>query len=247
MQTITKISNNIKTAWGLVLDAIFPTFCLACKTEGRGWCCDLCWLKLKFIRALRCPDCGQASSLGKFCANCEVKHSLTGLWVSQNYGDPIIRALIRGLKYDGVKDVAPRLADVLVITMQIFGLPPVWHPTPRFEWELQPVPLSAQRERARGFNQAKLLSALLTQQINLPVVDYLRRKKFNKAQVDLPEAKRAQNVKGAFALKPNANVTGKTIILLDDVYTSGATMEECAKVLKTAGAREVWGLVIAKG
>ena len=65
--------------------------------------------------------------------------------------------------------------------------------------------------------------------------------------MDLPEAKRAQNVKGAFALKPNANVTGKTIILLDDVYTSGATMEECAKVLKTAGAREVWGLVIAKG
>lgn len=167
--------------------------------------------------------------------------------MSQNYGDPIIRALIRGLKYDGVKDVAPRLTDVLVITMQIFSLPPAWHPTPRWQWELQPVPLNARRERARGFNQATLLGSLLVQQINLPVADYLHRKTFHKPQVDLPEDKRAQNVKNAFTLKPDSNVGGKTIILLDDVYTSGSTMEECARVLKQGGAREVWGLVIAKG
>ncbi len=243
----TKINQTLKTARQLILDAVFPTFCLACQKEGRGWCCDKCWLNITFNKNLHCPACGSGEILGKFCVTCQKNYTLTGLWVAQNYSQPTIRALIYGLKYKGITEVTPRLADLLTITLKIFSLPPAWHPTPRAEWTLCPIPLTSKRERERGFNQARLLTKLVAEQNNLPWTDFLTRTKFKKPQVDLPESKRLQNVAGSFKLKSQTQVKDQIIILVDDVYTSGATMNECAKVLKTAGAKEVWGLVVAKG
>ncbi|MFH1866822.1 MAG: ComF family protein [Patescibacteria group bacterium] len=245
--TTKELHARLTRLWNIFLDALFPCFCLACKQDGRGWCCDKCWLDLTFSRSLYCPDCAKPSILGKFCDTCQSGHFLTGLWVSQPYSQPTVRAIIHGLKYQGITEVAPRLADILTITLQTFALPPAWHPTPRWEWILTPVPLTAKRQRIRGFNQAELIAKLVSKQVNLPLDYYLRRTTFRKAQVDLKNNQRRDNVVGAFKLKPEAELSGKTIILVDDVYTSGSTMEECAKILKTAGTHEVWGLVVAKG
>ncbi|MFA4936813.1 MAG: ComF family protein [Patescibacteria group bacterium] len=247
MLTNTKTYQTIKTGWQFILDAIFPTFCLACDQEGRGWCCDKCWLNISFNRSLFCPACDQQQILGKFCDNCKKDQSLTGLWTAQNYSQPTIRALIHGLKYKGITEIAPRLADLLTITLKIFSLPPAWHPTPRQQWILCPVPLTGRRERERGFNQAELLTQLVVEQNNLLGKNLLIRTKFKKPQVDLPTSERHQNVENAFTISKDASIKDQTIILVDDVYTSGSTMEACAKVLKLSGAREIWGLVVAKG
>ncbi len=247
MLTKIKIIHILKTTWKTILDAVFPTVCLSCKQENKGWCCDVCWAKLNFHRTLHCPVCGQVDTLGRFCPNCQANSSLAGLWHSQNYADPTVRSLIHGLKYNGIKEVAGQLADILTITLKIFSLPPAWHPVAKQNWLLTPVPLFRRRERERGFNQAAVLASLLSVNTGLTYTELLWRTKFKTPQVDLPHEQRPQNVKNVFKIKPGAKILNQTIILVDDVYTTGATMNECAKILKEAGALEVWGLVVAKG
>lgn len=125
-------------------------------------------------------------------------------------------------------------------------------PLPLFEAAaslLVPVPLAPKRLKERGFNQALLLAAALGKTLSLPVdTNTLLRVKETKSQVECETPKeRQENISGAFALRENSNLKGKTILLVDDVYTSGATMNECARLLRKGGAREIWGVAVAKG
>ena len=105
-----------------------------------------------------------------------------------------------------------------------------------------PVPLHRRRRRARGFNQA----ADLAQHLGLPVVEALRRRRATQSQTDLPAAKRHANVRGAFAIRRGVDVAGLRIVLVDDVSTTGATLESCARVLREAGALDVSALTAAR-
>ena len=107
---------------------------------------------------------------------------------------------------------------------------------------LVPVPLHRRRRRARGFNQA----ADLAQHLELPVVSVLSRRRATPSQTDLPAARRHANVRQAFALTRTADVRGLCIVLVDDVSTTGATLEACARVLVDAGAREVRAVTAAR-
>jgi len=110
-----------------------------------------------------------------------------------------------------------------------------------------PVPLHRSRLRQRGFNQAVLLGKVLSQQLSLPLLpDTLFRTRQTEPQISLSAADRRLNVKGAFKVKSPANVVGKRILLLDDVMTTGSTMDECAKELKKAGAVVVIAATIAR-
>ena len=110
-----------------------------------------------------------------------------------------------------------------------------------------PIPLHITRQRQRGFNQSEVLAAIVAKYLELPLVKALKRIKKTKPQIDLPQELRAQNIKGAFLVEERVHaLKGKSVILVDDVYTTGATMKEAAKILKRAGAKEVTGLVIAK-
>ena len=128
-----------------------------------------------------------------------------------------------------------------------FNLPPAWHAVARENWRLIPVPLAKRREKERGFNQAELLATSLSEITSLPILKALIRTRNTKAQSTLVHEVRAQNMAKAFALAPEVDVKGLGIILVDDVYTTGATLEECARTLIQAGATEVWGLVVARG
>lgn len=114
---------------------------------------------------------------------------------------------------------------------------------------LVPVPLAPKRFNERGFNQALLLAAALGKILAIPVdTNTLLRIKETKPQVECETSQeRQKNVLGAFALRESGDLKGKTILLVDDIYTSGATMNECARLLKRAGARTVWGVAVAKG
>jgi ComF family protein len=105
-----------------------------------------------------------------------------------------------------------------------------------------PVPLHRSRKRARGFNQA----ADIARYLPIPSVHVLKRVRSTVSQTDLPAAKRHANVRNAFALRRGQDVTGLVVVLVDDVSTTGATLESCARVLKEAGAREIRALTVAR-
>lgn len=111
------------------------------------------------------------------------------------------------------------------------------------------VPLAPQRLKQRGFNQALLLAEALGKLLSISVdANTLVRTRETKPQVECETPKeRQENIAGAFAVRENTNLKGKTILLVDDVYTSGATMNECARVLRRAGAHTVWGVAVARG
>ncbi len=229
-----------------ILDALFPRRCFGCGTTG-SYCCAVCFGTLEFKRLLACPGCGEQNSLGEFCSKC-TDGNLNGLWYAQNYGHPLIKQTIKACKYDSLTELITPLGDLLVGTLRAFSLPPAWHSVARDQWQLTPVPLAASKQRLRGFNQAELLARYTSEQCNLPISLALIRTRATKKQSEFKkDTQRLNNVQGAFALSPNQDAHDQIYILVDDVYTSGATMQECAHVLKNAGAREVWGLVVAKG
>lgn len=107
---------------------------------------------------------------------------------------------------------------------------------------LVPVPLHPQREKMRGFNQARLLA----EQLGLPA-EMLKRIKNKHPQAELPREDRLKNLKNSFKISGKFDLSNKKIVLVDDVCSTGATLNECAKVLRQAGAKEIWGLVLARG
>jgi ComF family protein len=110
-----------------------------------------------------------------------------------------------------------------------------------------PVPLHTRRLRERGFNQALLLAQGISERFAIPLVfDSLERTKFTRPQVELVGRDRMKNVSGAFALRYPHVVHGKRVLLIDDVFTTGATMNECSRVLKLAGAQSVTALTLAR-
>lgn len=185
--------------------------------------------------------------MGRFCDNCADGKNLDGLWASHYYSEPIIRAMIHGLKYTGITELARPLADLLTITLKIHSLPPAWHQIPKADWLITSVPLTNKRKRHRGFNQAELIAKGVAATGGLNFLETLTRIHFKKPQVELSNTHRLSNVQGAFALKNNIEIKDKALILVDDVYTTGSTMNDCARVLKQAGVKEVWGLTVARG
>jgi ComF family protein len=105
-----------------------------------------------------------------------------------------------------------------------------------------PVPLHSQRELERGFNQASEIA----RHLGIPVLPAIRRIRATPSQTDLPAARRHANVRGAFALRRGIDVSGQSLVLVDDVSTTGATLEACARVLKEAGAADVRAITAAR-
>ncbi|MBI2012290.1 ComF family protein, partial [Candidatus Daviesbacteria bacterium] len=177
---------------------------------------------------------------------CIRRYGLDGLWSLGIYQDPLKRA-IQKIKYRWIKELAGDLVDILI---------EYWARNPPIlldqikksqgkDWVITSIPLHWSRKNWRGFNQAELLAKLLAKKLGLKYQELLKRKINTKTQVGLDSYSRRKNIKGAFSLtKPytlNAN-----ILLIDDVWTTGATLKECAKVLKRARAKSVWALTLAR-
>jgi len=170
------------------------------------------------------------------CASCAAAPStLDGIFAATIFTHPI-REAIHEFKYEGVRDLAAPLADWLVAAWQRYGL----------EADLiVPVPLHLKREAERGYNQSALLAHALARAVGARVAPAeLVRTVHTRPQVGLTAEERRQNIAGAFHC--TSAVTGQRIVLLDDVCTTGATLEACAKALREAGACGVWGLTLAR-
>lgn len=221
----------------LALDLLFPRWCIGCGREG-DYICDTCRRDLPLLLPPVCPVCGRPQSQGSVCRDCrEMPMTIDGIR-SPFIFDGVIRRAIHELKYRNLRGLAPLMAGLLYDYL-------VENPLPADI--LVPVPLHRKRQRDRGYNQSALLAKELGRRSGLPVtVNGLVRHRYAVPQArSAGLSERHKNVAGAFTC-PDERFQGKRVLLVDDVSTSGATLNACAGALKTAGAAQVWGLVMAR-
>ncbi len=173
-----------------------------------------------------------------------VARELDDLYFAVPYQNFLIKNLIQKFKYEPfVKELAKPLAFLIITHFQLLEKFPDFS-----EFILIPIPLSKRRLKWRGFNQAQELGKELAEFLNLPLsTNCLIKTKETIPQIELDDKTRRESVKEAFLVKNTDSIKEKEILLIDDVYTTGSTMTECARVLKTAGAKKIIGVTIARG
>jgi ComF family protein len=219
------------------LDLFYPKSCVGCGAS-QTWLCENCQKKIVFVKSATCPFCGRLTEKGEFCKKCRPKTFLNGVVAAAYLEEGPLKEAIHAFKYDFVQDLVPLLGKIMV--QGVRGRLP--HPAPL----LIPVPLHKKRRIWRGFNQAEILAAVLSREFNLPLLSQnLLRIRHTRPQIELSGLQRRQNVKDAFFYQ-GPSLRGEVVVLVDDVVTTCSTLNECAKALRQAGAKQVWGLVLAK-
>ena len=221
----------------VILDLFFPPRCASCGRVGE-WFCTACAARVQPLMPPLCAHCSLPISSGNLCERCRQEpSSLEGIRAAVRYVEPLRAAILR-LKFSGWQAVAEPLSDYLW---------QVWRREPLPVDILVPVPSDKARLRARGYNQSALLARGLAKRIGKPVwEDALERTRSTARQVELTSAQRWQNVNGAFRCRSGVMVRGQSVLLVDDICTTGATLEACAATLRAAGARAVWGIALAR-
>lgn len=225
-----------------ILDILFPVQCVGCSKEGE-WLCQDCFGLIKLNKESHCPICGKCFYLGKTCLECRRKRKtkLTGLIAASSYDDKILKEVIHSFKFGFVKDLASPLSKLLIRRLEDlkFNLS-------KSSFILTFVPLHKHRLRWRGFNQAEILAQSLASYYGIDLVGVLSRRRSTIPQSLVKnKEKRRKNIKNVFYCQNRELVRGKKVIIVDDVCTTASTLKECARVLSRAGAKEVWGLVLA--
>jgi len=235
----------LRTAVDAVLSVVLAPSCAGCDQlldhPTRGPVCDSCWTSIRPLTPPLCDRCGDPLPAWRsisiplaLCPRCRRAGRLVDRARAIGPYDGALRAIVHALKYEGRRSLARALAAL----MRHRG-DDVLHGADC----VVPVPLHRSRRRERGFNQA----ADLAIHLDLPVVSALRRVRATPTQTGLPAAQRHRNMRDAFAVtRAGRALHGATVVLVDDVSTTGATLEACARVLKEAGAREVRALTAAR-
>ncbi len=230
-----------------LLDLLFPPFCPCCEAplgEGRqDPLCGPCWRGILPITPPWCPACGFPYPVGAEAFLCERCHRRPPPYASARaaayYREPL-RTAIHALKYRGKMALARPLGQFMAEA----GLK---HLDLETVDGLVPVPLHPERLTERGFNQATLLAREVGRRWSIPVlVRLLARVVPTQPQSNLSEAERRRNVRGAFALRQPARVSGRHLLLIDDILTTGATVAECARALRAGGAASVGVFTLAR-
>jgi ComF family protein len=199
-----------------LLDLVFPPRCEVCRGSGPEPLCAACLAQIKFMK----PQLGV--------------HAATVY-------DGVVRDALHRLKFQNRRKLAEALGVVLVQYLaQVESLK-----ITELDW-LVPVPLHPKRARERGFNQVELLARVIGRYYELPVRNALARIRNTHAQFALPREARSVNVRGAFQAVDRSALAGRRVLLLDDIFTTGATAAECARTLLAAGAKRVEVLALSR-
>ena len=231
-----------------IADVIFPPRCLTCgvimDSHGPLPFCPPCSAGIRFIRSPLCPSCGIpfASPEGEdhLCGECLVTERPYAVARAVGYYEETLLTAIHLFKYRGRTGIGEVLGKIMadfaggIWDMNVFSL-------------ILPVPLHRKRLRERGFNQAVILARELSKKFSIPL-DFtaLRRKVPTAPQVGLGREERSANVRGAFAVRKPERIADRRILLVDDVFTTGSTLAECAGVLMRAKAEAVAVLTLAR-
>jgi ComF family protein len=249
MQSFGAFTNSVKGWLNAGLGLIYPEVCQLCggarATPAEGYVCDACRAKVRFIQPPFCERCGrpyEGDITNQFeCANCrEMEWHFQSARSAVLARDPVLEVIHR-YKYQRALWFEPFLADLLI---RAAG-PVLGGPEPDM---IVPVPLHSTKEREREFNQAERLAKRLGAATQIPVNKRLMRRVVpTRTQTQLSRQERLVNVRKAFALRDGQRLNGERIVLVDDVFTTGATTGACAKVLMAAGAGEVCVWTVARG
>ncbi len=226
-------------------ELFFPLQCAGCgKAIESEWFCAACESSFIKIEHPRCRICSHpfegAIEQTFVCTNCRGRafHFDCAVATVRSRGVP--RELVHRLKYSGEQWLRLPLADFLEdgllderLDVRIDGI--------------VPVPLHPRRQREREFNQAALLAGELSKRRKIPVFHALSRVRYTTTQTHFDRRRRMQNLRDAFNLRQNVSVQGKNLLLVDDVLTTGSTLDECSRVLLAAGANSVRALTVARG
>ncbi|GAC1386319.1 MAG: ComF family protein [Ktedonobacteraceae bacterium] len=235
-----RMLRNVQDVVQQSLDMLFPPRCAGCKKAGTILC-TACLTAIVPMKLPLCVHCGTSLAPSGMCQQCQYHRvKLSGLRAVSSYQEPL-RTCIHALKYDGNVRLAMPLGFLLAQAYRYYAL--------RVD-AMMAVPLHSERQQARGYNHAYLLAEVCAKQVQVPLYDNIVvRHRATPAQVGLSASERHQNVMGAFCCTSqfaNGALHGRSILLIDDVYTTGATLEACATPLFAAGAKAVWGLVLAR-
>jgi ComF family protein len=267
MPKLNKIKNHVNLWRDFLLDLLFPTECLGCGKEN-VLLCKKCFRNIKINHENYCLNCKSKNNLGNFCKNCQDTFHLNGVWIAGNYKDKLLAKIIKTYKYKFSKNLNIHLGNFMSLYLKNIinknrlsqnnlnsfvkwkDLNKIKN-TPEILLDFSntliiPVPLHQKRLNWRGFNQSELLTQVICKNFNLNTSNNLKRTKYTKPQAKLNKTQRENSLRNSFVWDGN-NLNKKNIILIDDVATTGSTLNECAKTLKQNGANEVWGLVIANG
>lgn len=208
-----------------ILDILFPSFCATCGKEG-SFLCSACAAKIVIKRVpAKIPGAPKVKTI----------------YAAAEYREPPVTELITRLKYKGAKEIGEILAGLIISHLDLVQF------EKKNEHIIVPVPLHKKRLAKRGFNQSELIARKIAECLNMPVTaSALKRIKNTAPQTEVAQKeKRRENVKNAFACARPETVKDKKVILVDDVATTGATLNECARALRQAGARSVIAFLAA--
>lgn len=245
---MTELREGIKRIGNDLVDAIFPPACPICakprpfKNGVRLDACERCMEKLEYISEPTCLKCGKAldDSNRELCYDCKSdSHSYNQAAAVYKYSDSIKKS-IYNFKYHNKREYATFYAKEM--KMNCGDIIAKWNPD-----VLIPVPIHASKLRIRGFNQAELIAEALGKATGIPVdTQSLERKVKTVPMKELDNVQRRKNLENAFKVAQNI-VKYKKVLIVDDIYTTGATLDACATILKSAGVAEVYGLSLCIG
>jgi ComF family protein len=229
IHTIRKFSAEISNGAGFILNLLFPEKCAGCGKNNETLCRE-CGLKLPRLE--------------------QNEHGETYLIAAVDYKNKIIKKIIWRLKYKKSKQAGKALAQLLY-ERSLEEISELANFSNLGSCLFIPIPLSRERLKERGFNQSELVAGYFLEKLNANLIvstDILYKIKETPTQVSIKNRPlRLANLKGAFAVKNPDKAAGKTVFLIDDVSTTGATLYEASEALKKAGAKKIISLVIAKG
>lgn len=223
-----------RSFWGMI-DLLFPPVCGGCDKPGSRWCSD-CQKRVTVLNGVLCEVCGLPQSQPGVCGVCLVeKPYFRALRAWAVFSDPLKPALHK-LKYR--RDIS--MGDSFAFQMVPF--------VRDLNWPVEmvvPIPLGRQRFKERGYNQVGMIAKPLALALGMRYApNELMRRKETRSQVGLTKIERRANVKDAF--QAGAGVSGKSILIMDDVSTTGSTLSAGAEALYSAGARDVYALTVAR-
>jgi len=251
---------NIKN---IILDILFPKTCINCKREGK-YICDKCQVFISEAMSV-CPNCYNPSFFGETHQNCVKKYGLDGLISMWDY-EGLIRRLIHNIKYGGLTHIIDECVEssFKLIAGDINRFYSFLSFLSSDNTYITYVPMYLKREKQRGFNQSELIAKELAKKVsakgglppeadepqaqasgwNCQVISLLKKIKDTEGQAKLNKEERLKNIKNSFKFCDRPGLS--QVLLVDDVFTTGATMKECCEVLKKAGVQKVWGFTLAR-
>ena len=234
------------------LDWLYPPTCMACRTllplnnkpQRDLWLCTRCQELFEPVTAPMCNKCGMPTENPvEKCSSCYSKT----LHFNQNRAaftyNELMRDMMHELKFRNKKYIAQGLGRLWAHLLQEICYTSTI--TDIANYIFVPLPMHKKKQKERGFNQAEILTTELSKALKIPAESTLERILDTPPQSGLHPQLRAENVEGVFTISPNFNPAGKSYILIDDIYTTGASLNECARTLKNAGAYNILCMTLA--